>query len=261
MARKPMTDRKEISFTVGEQTHGIVQRNIVEKTDKYDSAKEFYEVAVRNNARTLQKLSAGGKQARDLGLLLGKIRGITVQVPEDDAGAFILDGELAETRPRIELSPERMHTLSEIQLETGLSRSEVIRRCAFRQMNQLAHNYGLVRGWRKEEIQKVWEEAEAGLKRPRLQCYDVLQRRFVDETKRTEHKIEEDPPGFERFAEEYVDKFHESKAYNQLLEDRPERPLRMVEDTIAEYSNHSTGVEAPRSGFPQVLQSEVRIDE
>lgn len=261
MARTPMTNRTNLSFTIGAQTHGIVNRKVVRKTDKYDSTKKFYEIAVRSNARTLQKIGTGGLQSRDLTILLGDIRGITVREPKDEARAFILDGELSDTRPRIELAPEQVRTLSEIQLETGLSQSEVIRRCVFRQLNHLSLHYGYLRGWRREEIQKVWEEVKAGMKRPRLQCHDMLRRKFVDEVECTQRNIEADLPAFERFANEYVSDFHDSKAYNLLQKERSDRTLRDVENVIEEYTDYSIGVEKPTTGFLDDLKDEVMLNE
>lgn len=231
-----MPETKEISFTVGEQTHSIVKR-VVDRVDQYDSTKEFYEVAIKSNARKLQAISGGGQQARNLILLLGKIRGVSESQPEDEARAFLLEGELAKTHPRVELTTERLETLSDLKLQSGLSRSEVIRRCILRHLNRLAHTYGVVQGWRRDEVVRTWEEVEAGLKRPRLQCYDILQRRFVDELEQTHRNIEDDLQGFERFAKEYVNGFLGSPAERLLRDDRPKRVFTNVENTIEEYTD------------------------
>lgn len=244
-----MSNKKEISFAIGEQAHGIIKDKIVNKTNKYDSTKEFCEISVASNARRLQSLSSGGTQSRELILLLKEIRGISVTVPQDTVQAFILEKELSTTNPRIELTPEQMSTLNEIQRQTGMNRSEVIRRCTFAQMNHLINNNGLLRGWRKKDIRKTWEEIEAGLQRPSLKCHDILQRRFVDEIDRTERKIKADQQGFERFADEYVNEFHGSQAFKKLREKRSERALRNVENVIEEDSDFTIETENAKSGF------------
>lgn len=233
------------SFRIDEQTHGIVEET-AEKSNS--SAKAVYETAIKRNVRTLQKLASGGKTARDLIILLDNIRGITATAPEDDARAYILNGELSDSHPRIDLSPEHLEALSSLKLETGLSRSELIRRCVFRQLNHLVHQQDLIEGWRRDEIVSTWKECKAGLRRSKLQCHDILQRRFVDEPE-TIGKIEADPPGFERFAEEYVTRFHQSACYTHLVEARGERTFTDVENIIMEHTNHTLEGEPGETGF------------
>lgn len=232
-----MPNKTEISFTIGEQTHSIIKR-LIDRVDQYDSTKKFYEVAIGSNGRKLQSISAGGEQARELILVLGEIRGLTIPSLDDEARAFLLEGELAETRPRVELAPTHLDTLGEIQRQTGLSRSEVIRRCVLRHLNRVTKDYSVIQGWRKNEIRITWEEVEAGLKRPRLRCFDLLQRRFVDERERTERKIAADSGGFKRFADEYLEGFRGSEAYKQLIEVRDEQPFSNLEELIVEYTEY-----------------------
>lgn len=246
MARPPMSDKEQTSFRVGEQTHGIVRTEVVEHTEHLDSAKEFYETSVQGSVRTLQKLGAGGKQARDLIFLLNEIRGISVSIPEDEASATIFSGELSEIRPRIELTPDKLEALSTLKLETGLSQSELIRRCVFYQLDKAALKSDLLSDWRGAEIAKTWEEVESGLERPKLQCCAILQRRFTDEQERTRRKVKADLPGFKRFADEYVNRFHGGACYDQILEKRSERTFRNVENLIEEFTDYS--VDADHSG-------------
>lgn len=238
-----MSDNIEISVRIGGRTHSTVKRKIVADSDIYDSTKEFYEISVGSNALKLQTLGAGGKQARDICDLLDNIRGMTVPVPEDEAGVFILNSEARSSPCRLELSPKHLGILDDVRQETGLTRSEIIRRCVLRQLNKLIHKYSILIGWRRKEILKTWEEVEAGLQRPKLRSYDILQRKFLDEVEQTRRKIEADPAGFKPFAEEYTEEFYESKAYKQLREKRPERVFRNVENVIEEYTHYRVPVE------------------
>lgn len=238
-----MSEEIKISTRFGENTHRVVKKTIVPEVDTFDSTKEFYEIAVKNNVLKIQALGTGGLRAQVLIELLDGLRGITVRVPEDDARAVLPNSELRESPSKLELSPKHVGVLDDIKLETGLSQSEIVRRCVLRQLNKLTQKYGLLTGWRKRGVLKTWEEVEAGLQRPGLQCYDVLQRRFVDEVELTQRRIEEDPAGFRPFAEEYTEKFYESKAYKQLREKRPERVFRNVENVIEEYTDYRVPIE------------------
>lgn len=238
-----MSEEIEISTRFGKNTHRIVKRRIVPEVDNIDSTKEFYEIAVKSNALKIQALSAGGLRAQVLIEVLDELRGITVQVPEDEVKAVLLNSETRDSPSRLELSPKHVGVLDDVALETGLSQSEIVRRCVLRQLNKLTQKYGILSGWRKRAVLNMWEKVEKRLQRPRLQCYDSLQRKFLDEVELTQRRIEADPAGFEPFAEEYTEEFYESKAYKQLREQRPERVFRNVENVIEEYTDYRVPIE------------------
>jgi len=251
-----MSDTTETSFRIPEIEYSIV-KEIAVKSDQYSSSKGFFEEAVRTNVNPLQNLAAGGKNARTLIKLLDNVRGITAPIPEGIAEAHILDGDLSDIRPRIELPTKIDTVLTEMKLETGLSRSELIRRCILRHLNQLTLGSDVIDGWRRDEIQQTWEEISADMRRPKSQCYDTLQLRFVDELPTTRRAIEADPAGFYKFADEYADKFHRSDCYKQLLEKRSERPMKNAENVIEEYTDVNIAVEEATDSFLQGILDEV----
>lgn len=233
-----MPQRDEISFTIGDKTHDIVRYHVVDQTDKYDSVSAFYQRSISGNVKYIHQLSAGGRKARKLIELLTVIRGINERIPEDEARAALMEEDLTGARPRVELSLEQLDILDRLNTETGLSRSEIIRRCLFRQLHRLARRSNLLSGWRQKRITRTWEEVKTGLHRPRVQCHDILRRRFVDEYEQTIRKIEQDPGPFQAFAEEYVSKFYGTDGYQEMKQ-RGSESLNYVENTIEEQTNYS----------------------
>ncbi|WP_232688581.1 ribbon-helix-helix protein, CopG family [Halobacterium zhouii] len=242
----PQTD--EISFTIGDKTHEIIRYEVVDQADKYDSVSAFYRRSIAGNVKQLHQFAAGGRQARQLIELLTVIRGINERIPEDEARAALVDEDLSGARPRVELSPEHLEILDRLTSETGLSRSEIIRRCLFRQLHRLGQRSGLLSGWREKRITRTWEEVRTGLHRPRVQCHDILRRRFVDEYEQTLRNIEQDPGPFEAFAEEYTSNFYGTDGY-QELEQRGSEPLSYVENTIEEQTDYSIRSGSEKDGF------------
>lgn len=245
MAGKPMSEQIRTSFKPGKQTHKMARR-IVKQTDRHDTVKEFYEHAIAANVNRLYKLSAGGSEAHSLHMLLGEIRGISAHPIEDEAEARILNEEFREAPTTIDLRPSQIDNLGDAHDETGLSQSEIIRRCTFAQLHHLTHDSGVLEGWRKTEVQKTWDEVKAGLQRSKLNCYDVLQRRFVDEVEQTLRKIKDDPAGFDRFAYEYVHEFRGSDCYEQLQETRGKRTFTNIENAIEEFTDYEVSNEEAR---------------
>jgi len=252
-----MAETHEISFTIGEQTHGIVRREKVRRAGNCDSSKEFYENAVRDSIRTLERLGAGGQISRDLIYVLDNIGGIQAQVPADHSNTYLLDGEVSDTRPRVEVTPEILDTLSAVSQNNGLSRSEIIRRCVYQKLSQLVQHQDVLPGWRGDEIHSTWEEAKVGLQRPKLQCYDILTRRFVDELDATSRKIQAHPSEFERFADEYTRQYHGTECYNQLIKRRSGRAFSNIESLIEEHTDQSIPDQGKDDGFlTDILQEE-----
>lgn len=153
------------------------------------------------------------------------------------------------------MEPEKLDALSALKQATGLSRSELIRRCVYRELSQVIRREDVLSGWRADEILSTWEEAKMGLQRPKLQCYDVLKRRFDDELGNTRRKIEADPGGFERFADEYIREYHGAECYDQLLKSGSGQAFSNVENLIAEYTEYSIP-KMEEDGFLQDLLQE-----
>lgn len=246
LQRMPQTD--EISFTIGDKTHQIIRFDVVDRTDRYDSVSAFYRRSIAGNVKQLHQLAAGGRQARQLIELLTVIRGINERIPQDNARAALMDENLTGARPRVELSPEHLEVLNRLTAETGLSRSEVIRRCIFRQLHRLGQRSDLLSGWRQQRITRTWGEVKSGLHRPRVQCHDILRRRFVDEYEETLRKIDQDPAPFEAFAEEYTSNFYGSDDYHNLKQ-RGSEPFSYVENTIEEHTKHSINFDSEEDEF------------
>lgn len=244
-----MSNTKNFTVRLGQQTYEIIKYTVVEQQDEYDSVKRYVEESITEIAPLIRSLVAGGQTTRQLIRHIGSIRGIDETLPDDDTSATIKGESISDKRMTIEISDEQHQSLDTVGDELGSSASAAVRRCIYGKLAQTATDTDILQNWQQREIRRKWTEIQNGFVLPQHRCHEILTRRFVVNLETTTKMIDLDPERFNDFAEEYVTNFHQTDGYTNLKQTYGDSTLMNVENVIEEKTEYSPKPSFARTGF------------
>lgn len=231
-------DTHDTSVRTGEQTHSIIKYSVVEQTEEYTSVKDFGETAVANNADSICSQVIDNHKLITIINLLDDVRGITEPNIELEAQASIKGESLSTKGVYLELPLALWGKLNDIEDNTRLQKSAIIRRCMFRELYAISKTPTFLKDWQTKAIQRTWIDLENELILPKTRFHEIIDRRFV---RLPEHTIRAGASDseFEAFAEEYIEEFHESDLYRDMIEMFGEHAFRNAENVIEEVTDYT----------------------
>jgi len=232
--------RNETSVRIGEETFKQIKYEVVAESDDYRSIKNFAEQSIVNNYDSIADKVVGNHTLRTLIQLLNNLRGLNEDKPELTAEATIKGESISEKQINIDPSDKTLGKLSDIQDNTGLDQSAIIRRCVFRELCQLDESSGSQLDWAERSVRRTWMELENEMILPKTKFHEVMERRFVLLPDHME-SIAANDPEFAAFAEQYHDKFYGSDCYEKLVDMGGERAYSNAENLIEEYTDYRFG--------------------
>lgn len=190
-------------------------KEVYENHAQYSSVKNFAEKAVANNVEFLERQVEGADDLRRLLQRLGRVDGISVELPERTFNTKIV-GENLSTSTKIEIAPQHLNSIDEITRSTEMSKGDAIRVCLIRELYKLSSHDYLLHEPRESDIENSWSSIENNVEILFSSLVSRLETKLVNQREQTFQKIAQDPKSRDDLAAHYQNYFKESPGYHRL---------------------------------------------